>query len=191
MLVGTASAPPVYQGQLTKGDGMRKLLLLAAAAALVAPASALAKEVTKLEVCGASGCNSTTDRAVLERIGEGSNGESTIAAPDLQPYYRLVYTVQAEPETFQFTNFYIPGAKATRGVDQRGYTHFYPVSPEFADSIESLARGLEPFPKPQILRVTIGRKVAADPASYERLLTLKARERYTATTDWRRIKFAT
>ena len=127
---------------------MRKTLLAAVVLALVVPAGALAKEVTKLEVCGAAACTSITDRAVLDNLGEGANGETYAATPALQPYYRLVYTVDAEGDTFTFTNYFVPGAKVTRGISQSGYTTWYPASPNFAETIISV--GGEPLATPTI-----------------------------------------
>jgi hypothetical protein len=170
---------------------MTKLLPLAFAIALVAPPNAFAKEVTKLEICGAAACASTTDQAVLQRLAGGTDGQTSAPVPALQPYYRLVYTIDAGEEKFQFTNYYLPGVKALRVVDDRHMAHFHPVTPEYADLLGTVAAGLEPFPKPEITRVTVGRKVAADPASYARLLTIKGRSGYTEASDWQRIRFAT
>jgi len=170
---------------------MKKLLPLAFAIALVAPANAFAKEVTKLEICGASACASTTDQAVLQQLAGGPDGQTSAPTPGLQPYYRLMYTVDAGEEKFQFTNYYLPGARAIRVVDDRHFAHFHPVTPDYAATLAAVAAGVEPFPKPEITRVTVGRKVAADPASYARLLTMKGRSGYTEALDWRRIRFAT
>jgi hypothetical protein len=169
---------------------MKRTLLAAAVVAVVVPAGALAKEVTKLDVCGAAGCTSITDRAVLDNLGEGANGETYAATPALQPYYRLVYTVDAEGDTFTFTNYFVPGAKVTRGISQSGYTTWYPASPNFAETIARV--GGEPLATPTIDWVKVGSRRVADPQSYTRLLTIRSRNRdYVDTGDWRRIVFHT
>jgi hypothetical protein len=169
---------------------MRKALLAAVVLALVVPAGALAKEVTKLEVCGAAACTSITDRALLDKLGEGFNGETSASTPDLQPYYRLVYHVDAEGDTFTFTNYFVPRAKVTRGISQSGYTTWYTVSSEFAQTIAIV--GGEPLATPTVDWVKVGGRVVADPESYTRLLTIRSRNRdYVDTGDWRRIVFHT
>jgi hypothetical protein len=170
---------------------MKKALLAGAALALVLPAGALAKEVTKLDVCGAAGCTSITDRATLDKLGEGSNGESYAPTPKLQPYYRLVYHVDAgEGNTFTFTNYLVPGTKVTRGISQTGYTQWYPIDSTFVETIASV--GGAPLATPGIDWVKVGGRVVADPQSYTRLLTIRSRNRdYVDAGDWRRVVFHT
>src|SRR6266511_5097499 len=72
-----------------------KKILVVLLLALALPAPAAAKELSKLDVCGPSGCNSTSDRALLGRIGVGSDGSIPADPPALAPYYTLVYHVRA------------------------------------------------------------------------------------------------
>ena len=51
---------------------MRSPIILAAFAALALPATAGAKEITALEVCGTDGCTRVADRSVLRSFEEGS-----------------------------------------------------------------------------------------------------------------------
>ena len=166
---------------------MKKVVVAAAAVALAAPPVAAAKELTKLQVCGASGCASITDRSTLRKIGEGSNGETTAPTPRLQRYYRVTATIEAE-HGGQFTTFYLPAANLTRGINPGGYAQWFPASREYARAIAGL--GVRPFPKPHARRVLIGGREAAGPATYARLLTLKAPEApVSAATDWVTVSF--
>src|SRR2546430_17455099 len=64
------------------GRDLMKKILVALLLALALPAPAAAKDLSKLDVCGPSGCNSTSDRALLRRIGEGAGGSVTAEPPD-------------------------------------------------------------------------------------------------------------
>lgn len=174
---------------------MRKAFFVAVAAAVLAlPAPALAKQVSKLQVCGLSDCASTTDRGLLMRIGEGTNGSNRSDAPALQPYYRLVYTVTALPgesfgdgkNSFTFTNAYIPGARLVSGTDESDRPVWFPVSAEFAAELKTLAANVAPVPRPRIVGVTIGDKLATRPDTYARLFTLAPDKRssYVDAADW-------
>lgn len=176
---------------------MKRALFIAIATALLVPATAAAKEISGLRVCAASGCAQLTDRALLARIGEGSDGETRAPAPQLQPYYRLDYTISAAPgekfdggkTQFTFTSWYVPGAHVTQAVDEAGYIVWYPVTPEFADAIANLSAGLRPYaaPKPSSVRVA-GRDVRR-PQSYARLLVRGEPTELVAATDWRSVVF--
>jgi hypothetical protein len=170
---------------------MRKLLAIAALA-LLAPATASAKELMKMEVCGPSACAAITDRAQLARMGEGGVRSTT---PALAPYYKLVYTIDVPPGESvgaTFETYYLPGAGIQGlGRDDRGFATWWKPNTEFRDAIASVAAGIEPFAKPQITEVSIGGRVVAKPASYERLLTLNTRRGWRGVRDWRRVWFVT
>ena len=86
---------------------MRKALLVVVALALIAPARAAAKELTKVEVCGPAACAATQDRALIDQIAGGNSVDA--ATPALQPYYKLVFTIDVPDGPETFTNYYVPG----------------------------------------------------------------------------------
>jgi hypothetical protein len=71
---------------------MPRTLLLAAVAALALAAApaALAKEITKAEVCGPDGCTSVGDKAVFPIL---ANGGPPRTPPTAAPYYDIRITM--------------------------------------------------------------------------------------------------
>jgi len=169
-----------------------KKILVVLLLALALPAPAAAKELSKLDVCGPSGCNSTSDRALLGRIGVGSDGSIPADPPALAPYYTLVYHVRAGRgesfngrKEFVFRTSYVPGAHLVRGIDESGYVVWTTASQVFTNAIARLTRGLRPFSAPRITRVSVGGTFVTDPASYERLITITSENTdYVEAYDW-------
>ena len=176
---------------------MKRALFIALATALLSPATAAAKEVSALRVCGSSGCAQLTDKALLARIGEGSDGATRAPAPQLQPYYRLAYTVSAAPgENFDggktqstFTSWYVPGAHVTQSVDEAGYIVWYPVTRPFADALAKLTANLRPYGAPKLSSVRVDGREVRRPQSYARLLVRGDATDPVAATDWRSVVF--
>jgi hypothetical protein len=189
----------VYERHHAKEASMHRALLgLTAVLTLALPAVASAKEISKLEVCGAGDCNSTSDRALLAHIGEGSDGGTPGSTPALQPFYKLTYTVSAGPgERFNngrtsetFSTYYVPGARETRGFDERGNASWLPASQVFVSALRRLTRGLEAFAAPRITAVTLDGRPVADPASYARLLTIRGSDAgFVDAVDWQAVEF--
>ena len=92
---------------------MRSLAVLAACSAvftfnLALAAPAAAKELTKVTVCGASGCTTITDRDELRRLPTG--GDTTAPPPEPTDYYTVTYSVEHEGASNRFTMYYVPAA---------------------------------------------------------------------------------
>jgi hypothetical protein len=170
---------------------MRKLVAIAALA-LLAPATASAKELVKLQVCGPSACAAITDKAQLLRMGEGGVRANT---PALGPYFKLIYTIDIpadEPNAPTFEAWYVPSSGVQgSGRNERGFATWWKPNTEFREAVAAAAAGIEPFAKPQITEVRIGGKLVARPATYERLLTLNARRGWRAVRDWKKVWFVT
>jgi hypothetical protein len=175
---------------------VNRALVVAVALALAYPATAAAKEIAAVKVCGASGCRGLS-KAVVDRIGEGSNGETFAPAPPLQPFYRLVYTVKAAPgETFgggktesTYTSWYVPGAHVTQSVDEAGYIVWYPVTGEFAEALAKLTAHLRPNAAPKLTSVRVDGRDVERPQSYTRLLERGEPTDLVAANDWRSVLF--
>lgn len=177
---------------------MKKLILVTAAAVIAVPATAQAKEISKLEVCGASDCNSTSDRHLLTLIGGGSDGGTSGSTPALQPFYKLTYTITAGPgERFSrgrtsesFSVYYVPGARETSGLDEHGNATWSPASRMFVSALARLSRGLGPLPRPRITGVTVDGRAVSDPQSYARLLTVRGADPgFIDVGDWQAVQF--
>ena len=99
---------------------MQRTLILAAVAAIalaVAPA-AMAKEITKAEVCGTGGCVTVDDeagRAVL------MNGGASRAAPPAAPYYNVRIEMSHGEEVGAFNLAAVPKQRAFRADDGAWY----------------------------------------------------------------------
>jgi hypothetical protein len=120
---------------------MQRTLVLAAIAALaLAAAPAVAKEITKAEVCGAGGCATVDDeagRAVL------MNGGPPRTPPTAAPYYNVRMEMAHGGEEVGAFNFAaVPEQRAFRADDGA----WYEMPPEMAALITKVAAGKRAFP---------------------------------------------
>lgn len=118
----------------------RFAVVAAMVAALGLPASAAAKEVTKVTVCGEGGCRSTDDR---DRLATLPVGGTPTDPPTAAPFYRVRVQMRADrPVSFSMYFLPRPGLLRERAV------HGSWMRPEPAQvaALAALARGLTPFP---------------------------------------------
>ncbi|MDQ2983719.1 MAG: hypothetical protein M3R70_07320 [Actinomycetota bacterium] len=174
---------------------MRKALLATVALALLAPASAAAKELVKVQVCGSAACAATADKTVIGKIA-GNEGGAVARTPALAPYYKLEYTIDIPAEEGgggqeTFSAYYVPGVGVQSAPDEHGNASWFELGPDAQATLMQLAKGLQPLPKPQITGVTVGSMRVSSPATYERLLTLRGHRTLRAVRDWRRVRFQT
>jgi hypothetical protein len=124
----------------------------AIAALLISAAPAAAKEVSKVQVCGAASCT-TVDKS--DNIGGGGDGlmvfaqDNGVALEDLQqpaPYYRVRITVDEGDSDFGWSIRYVPSAKliATRG--ESGELEWMDATDDFIAAMGQVTRGLDPIP---------------------------------------------
>jgi hypothetical protein len=144
-------------------------LLVVGAAALALAATALAKEIGSLKVCGAGGCNTTTDRDQLKAWLEGNGnpvGQSSVAG---QRYYtiELGFTESDGKIIHRELAYWLPDSKLMRFKGQAADPWWQVSAPQTA-LYKKVAGGIEAF-TPQLSRVTVRSKAAADPSSYLRL----------------------
>lgn len=128
--------------------GVRTVLLILSAAALAAPAAAAAKEIEKVQVCGASKCF-TFDRGnsggKLMRFEQGGPTAPPPARP--APWYRLKITVGGrDVRRFQFTNAYVPSAGLVRVRAEGGGYEWVEVLDDLRPVLRNVAAGLDPLP---------------------------------------------
>jgi len=172
---------------------MRIALLFAAAAtaALALAGAAPAKEVSSLQVCGADACNTVTDRDTLIRFEEsaGSYDVHTGAAAPAE-YYVLRVTVDAgDGGQVAWENYYVPEARVLRGTDEYGRALWRRAPKAERTLLDSIATGVRPYPVPDVTKATVGRKTAANPASYLDLYRLKRTpSAHPKRPGWRRIR---
>jgi hypothetical protein len=134
---------------------MRKpaIIAIALAGALALPGAARAKEITKVQVCGASGC------AGVPRGDDGFGAFMDGGLPADPPeraggWYRIRYTIAegsgADAQTFEFRNVYVPGSNRLRVRDQPDEFGWYEPPPELALALRSTLRRVDAFPAAQL-----------------------------------------
>jgi hypothetical protein len=123
------------------------LVLLALAAAALGPAAtASAKEIASVKVCGADGCTDVTDRATMA-IADG--GPPTSWPDEATPFYRVEIAVKGEQgETVPgWTFLWVPAAQKVKFEDE---TWANPPSTTM-DELQALTRELEPLPASKLV----------------------------------------
>jgi hypothetical protein len=134
---------------------MRYLLLALAALALLAPAAASAKVVTRAEVCGAVDCVAVTDRGALRAlldVGPPADGPEAPAS-----YYEVRLPLSAGKSS---ALVYLPSAGRI-GTGLAGRYDWFAASPDAAAVLDSAASGLDPLPGPVVRGIPLGRMAAA------------------------------
>jgi hypothetical protein len=174
------------------------LLLASAATLLLAPASAHAKSISSLKLCGPNSCATIDDPTAIQRWSE-SNGFDPVGTPPPAPYYRLDTTIAGAPgETFDngktsmtWSQWWVPSAGALRGTDESNEAVWSRQSGRSNAIFAAAVRHVDPFPAPVITAATVGGKSAADPASYARLFDSKWRltSNWNAS-DWLRVRLS-
>jgi hypothetical protein len=96
---------------------MRHLIPIALLLCLTAAASAEAKEVLSAKVCGANGCETSHDRAVIARLAEGSDPVDPPKAA--APFFRVRLTIGEENGKVmdRFWTHFMPKGELIRGSD--------------------------------------------------------------------------
>jgi hypothetical protein len=121
---------------------MRSPVILAALAALALPATAGAKEITALDLCGTDGCTRISDRSVLHSFEEGS---ALAEAPPAGRHRSYALRVRVRDEAgvarTGWTTVWLPSAHVIAFDDgQRGAT-FTPAPPALERALWRAARG--------------------------------------------------
>jgi hypothetical protein len=123
------------------------LVMLAIAAAALGPAaSASAKEIASVKVCGAGGCTDVTDRATMA-ITDG--GPPTSWPDEATPFYRVKIAVEDEEgETVPgWTFLWVPAAQKIKWEDE---TWANPPSTTI-DVLEAVTRKIDPLPASKLV----------------------------------------
>jgi hypothetical protein len=148
---------------------MNRALALVLAPALALAPGAAAKGPFMLDVCGSSGCTQISsegddDDLVFGLLDLVYNPpvDAVGSAPPPAPYYELGFTFEGGEKQQLFL---VPGA----GFLRTAATWVRLGAGELA-GYERLAAGLEPWPRPELERVRVDGREAADPAPYEGLL---------------------
>lgn len=129
--------------------------LLAAAVALSLTTGAAAKDLTKAEVCGQSGCaelprDKKGDGLIQLR---GSEGREVSAPPKIEPYYLLIWEFGPPVEdgqTARFATLYAPSADLVAAPGMKpGAIEWFGASEPVLEKVRGAVGGLEPFAAPK------------------------------------------
>jgi len=119
-----------------------QLVLLALAAVALGPAAtASAKEIDKVKVCGADGCHDVTDRTTMAITDGGPPTGSPDAAT---PFYRVKISMK-EPGGESIPGWSLVWVPAAELIGQEDGTWTRPPSTT-VDELKLATRGIEPLP---------------------------------------------
>jgi hypothetical protein len=119
--------------------------VVAALAVLALPASAVAKEVGSLSVCGTTGCHAITAKAPLRGFIDG--GYETLAPARGGPYFALNVRMRHDgQEAGGFTVQYLRAANLIRAQGEYGKDVWTRPAGVTAQALRRAARGLRPYP---------------------------------------------
>jgi hypothetical protein len=122
----------------------RFVAIAAVLATLGLPASAAAKEITKVTICGQGGCHSTEDR---DRLAALPVGGTPTDPPRAAPFYRVTVHMR-EQRAASFGMYFLPGPGLLR--ERAVHGSWMRASAPRAAALASLARGLKPFAATQL-----------------------------------------
>lgn len=163
---------------------------VAALAALAVAATAPAKEISSIQLCGPQACNTVTDRDTIGQF-ENSAGSGAVDTGPAVPgaYYVLRVTIDTGDSKVSWEQYYIPAARKLRDHSAESSSLWHRAPSAERAFLDSLAAGVQPYPVPEVTSATVGRKTASNPASYLNLYRLKASPRaYPKHAGWRRIR---
>jgi hypothetical protein len=124
---------------------MRRVIVLAALAALAVPGAATAKRVSSLTVCGTDGCEKVTDHAALKGFMEG--GYETLSPGKPAPFFTVkVAMLHDGDDAGGWTVQYLRAANLLRAQADYGKHVWTRPAGVTAEALRDAARGLQPYP---------------------------------------------
>jgi hypothetical protein len=166
---------------------MRRSLILTVTvlAALVLPSLAGAKEISKVELCGAEGCRELTGAAAQRLAGGGDDMSQPPASPG--PYYRVTLTARGDGRSGSWSIFYVPSAHRLALPDG----NWQQLTGSVRTAYDKAVADLTPYPTPVLDRVVIGGIAVHDPSSYLALFEAGTNEHAVPSSlaDWVPIEF--
>jgi hypothetical protein len=116
--------------------------IVAFAIALAVPAAAAAKEVSRVDVCGADGCGRITDHGALAAFMEGDDRPATVPYGAQRSYAVKVYVRDDTGATVHgWTSHWIPRSRVLAFEDEQGQWAFTDVPSKLERALRGAARG--------------------------------------------------
>jgi hypothetical protein len=144
---------------------MRKKLLLALGLLALSTfsATAEAKGLMAMKVCGTSRCVAV--KHIRNWWNLGASPGTTFDAP-VGPYYRIELTMgERRRPVGTYTLYWLPGPGLTQGSDQSGFDPWMRLTRGQRKPLEAASAGLQPI-TPTLSRVAVGGHEVANPDSY-------------------------
>jgi len=112
------------------------------ALALTFPAAAVAKEVTRVDVCGVDGCGRITGHAALQSFMEGDDLAAEVPYGAQRSYLLRVYVRDDQGEAIHgWTTNWVPKTGVLAFEDPPGQFNFTAVPPKLDRALRDAARG--------------------------------------------------
>ena len=171
------------------------LVTLSAACALAVAAPAEAKELSAFKACGAAGCKTVKDTALLRKLirsVEAQGNPVSVPIPAPTAYLRLEFWVRGDQAHGpSFVQYYAPArGLVSLQTDPDAWT--WVKAGDLRPLLDRATFSVTPFAKPRISRVTIAGRLVHGPASYARLFTLQGKaESFPDEPDWQPIRIET
>lgn len=135
---------------LLKGAPMKRLaahFLLVLAAALALAATASAKEIQTAQACGPDQCGDLDKDGTMLILNSGG---SVSQPPPTAEYYRLdfVFAEPGTPDHNAFSHLFVPSTGLVGFGDETGGVAWFPIYGQALDTIRQATRDVQPFAAP-------------------------------------------
>lgn len=145
---------------------------VAAVTAAVAAAPAAAKEITSVKVCGPDACASAAGTGVRQAFRGPQEERFAPYPPAVSEYYRVELGYGARGRTLhEVSSWFVAKAGSVRPAD--GSARWSVVPALQLAGLRQLAANVKPFPRPELRKVMIGDRVAAEPQAYVELFAAR------------------
>jgi hypothetical protein len=139
---------------------MRHLVLIVLLLYLTAAAPAEAKTVLSAKVCGANGCETSRDRALIAGLAEGGDPVNPPKAP--APFFRVRLTVGERNGKVmdRFWTHFMPKGELIRGSDGT----WMPASEAYTDALKKIVNpSMEAYPASALAKLVAGDQPVPSP----------------------------
>jgi hypothetical protein len=139
---------------------MRHLVLIVLLLYLTAAAPAEAKTVLSAKVCGANGCETSRDRALIAGLAEGGDPVNPPNAP--APFFRVRLTVGERNGKVmdRFWTHFMPKGELIRGSDGT----WMPASEAYTDALKKIVNpSMEAYPASALAKLVAGDQPVPSP----------------------------
>lgn len=162
VLVAAAGATFLLKGAPMKRLAAHFLLVLAAAMALAATASA--KEIQTAQACGPDQCGDLDKDGTMLIL---SSGGSVSQPPPTAEYYRLdfVFAEPGTPDHNAFSHLFVPSKGLVGFGDENGGVAWFPIYGQALDTVRQATRDVQPFAAPPAWPTSIGDPIFKPPAT--------------------------